>query len=81
MSLKVIELFAGIGSPRKALKNLNIDHEIIVFSEIDKFAEISYRAIHNDYKTENMGDITKIKELPESDLITYGFLLLRVAST
>ena len=72
MSLKVIELFAGIGSPRKALKNLNIDHEIIVFSEIDKFAEISYRAIHNDYKTENMGDITKIKELPTCDLLVFG---------
>ena len=71
--LKVVELFAGIGAPRKALKNLNIEHEIIAFSEIDKYAEISYRAIHNDYKTENIGDITKIKELPECDLITYGF--------
>ena len=33
--LKVIELFTGIGSPRKALKNLNIDHKVIAFSEID----------------------------------------------
>lgn len=72
MSLKIIELFAGIGSPRKALNNLNIDHEIVAFSEIDKYAEESYRAIHNDYKTENMGDITKIKELPACDLLVFG---------
>lgn len=72
MSFKVIELFAGIGSPRKALNNLKIDHEIVAFSEIDKYAEESYRAIHNDNKTENMGDITKIKELPASDLLVFG---------
>ena len=73
MRLKVIELFAGIGSPRKALNNLNIDHEVVGFSEIDKYAEISYRAIHNDYVTPNLGDITQIIELPECDLIIYGF--------
>ena len=73
MNIKVVELFAGIGAPRKALENLNIDHKVIAFSEIDKYAEISYRAIHDDYKTENMGDISKIKELPECDLVTYGF--------
>ena len=71
--LKVVELFAGIGAPRKALNNLNIDHEIVAFSEIDKYAEISYRAIHNDYVTPNLGDITQISELPGCDLITYGF--------
>ena len=73
MSLKIIELFAGIGSPRKALNNLNIDHEIVAFSEIDKYAEESYRAIHNDYVTPNMGDIKEIKHLPPCDLLTYGF--------
>lgn len=73
MKLKVIELFAGIGAPRKALENLRIEHENIGFSEIDKYAEVSYRAIFNDYTTPNFGDITQIKELPESDLITYGF--------
>lgn len=71
--LKVVELFAGIGAPRKALNNLNIDHEIVAFSEIDKYAEISYRAIHEDDTTPNSGDINQIKELPDCDLITYGF--------
>ena len=71
--LKVVELFAGIGAPRKALNNLNIDHEIVAFSEIDKYAEESYRAIHNDYTTPNLGDIKEISYLPDCDLLTYGF--------
>ena len=70
--LKVIELFSGIGAPRKALEKLNINHKVIGFSEIDKFAIESYRAIHNDFLTPNLGDITKIKELPETDLLIYG---------
>ena len=70
---RVVELFAGIGAPRKALKNLNINHEVVAFSEIDKYAEISYRAIHNDSVAPNLGDITQISELPECDVITYGF--------
>ena len=70
--LKVVELFAGIGSPRKALKNLNIDHEVVAFSEIDKYAIESYRAIHDDCKTPNLGDITEVKELPLCDLLVFG---------
>lgn len=38
MSLKVLELFAGIGACSKALENLGIDHEIVDAVEIDKFA-------------------------------------------
>ena len=71
--VKVIELFAGIGAFRQALKNKNIDHEVVGFSEIDKYAVESYRAIHDDYISPNLGDITKIEELPICDLLTYGF--------
>ena len=71
--LKAIELFAGIGAFRQALKNKNIDHEVVGFSEIDKYAIEAYRAIHDDYETPNLGDITKIEELPSCDLLTYGF--------
>ena len=70
--LKVVELFAGIGAPRKSLRKLNIDHKVIAFSEIDKFAIDSYRAIHNDFLTPNLGDIAEIKQLPETDLLVYG---------
>ncbi len=71
MGLKVIELFSGIGAQTQALKNLGIEHEVIGVSEIDKYAVASYEAIHG--KTHNFGDITKIKNLPYCDLLTYSF--------
>ena len=69
--IKVIELFAGVGSQAMALRNIGIDYEVIGISEIDKFAFKSYEAIHG--KTCNFGDITKIKKLPYCDLLTYSF--------
>lgn len=69
--MKIIELFAGIGSQAMALRNIGADYEIVGISEIDKFAFASYNAIHGE--TENLGDITKIKELPECDLVTFSF--------
>jgi site-specific DNA-cytosine methylase len=39
MSLKVIELFGGIGACTKALERLGIDHEVVDYVEIDKYAE------------------------------------------
>ena len=69
--IKVIELFAGVGSQAMALRNIGIDYEVVGISEIDKFAFKSYEAIHG--KTCNFGDITKISELPYCDLLTYSF--------
>ncbi len=71
--IKVIELFAGIGSQRKALEKIGINHKIIAFCDNDKYAEKSYRAIFNDYDTPNLGDITKLETLPYADLITWSF--------
>ena len=36
--LKIIELFAGIGSQHQALKNIGVEHEVVAISEIDKYA-------------------------------------------
>ena len=69
--MKIIELFAGIGSQHQALKNLHIEHEVVAISEIDKYAVQSYTALHG--QPNNLGDITKIKELPKADLWTYSF--------
>jgi DNA (cytosine-5)-methyltransferase 1 len=77
--LRVIELFAGIGSQAKALKNLKIPiiHHRVV--EFDKYAIKSYNAIHNtNFET---SDITQIcsKDLGIIDtdkndyLLTYSF--------
>lgn len=69
--LKVIELFAGIGSQAQALKNIGVEHEVIGISEIDKYAIKSYEAIHGSVN--NFGDIKKIEKLPYCDLLTYSF--------
>ena len=69
--IKVIELFAGVGSQAMALRNVGIDYEVVGISEIDKFAIKSYEAIHG--KVHNFGDISKMEELPYCDLLTYSF--------
>lgn len=69
--IKVNELFAGIGAFRKALERLNIPHEIVGISEIDKYAIKSYEAIYGT--TRNYGDISKVAKLDYADLWTYGF--------
>src|SRR5574344_3130446 len=70
--IKIIELFAGIGSQTQALKNIGVDHEVVVVSDNDKYADQSYRELHNP-NVVNLGDITKIEELPNADLWTYSF--------
>lgn len=69
--MKILELFAGYGSQRLALKYLGIDAESEI-SEIDRFAVQAYNQIHGE--TKNWGDICKIDEtrLGEYDLVTYS---------
>lgn len=69
--MKVIELFAGIGSQAAALKRLGIEHEVVCVVEWDKYAYTSYQAVHGN--TPNLGDITKVVSLPGCDLLTYSF--------
>ena len=73
--MKLLSLFSGIGAFEKALKNLNIDYELVNYCEIDKYASKSYSLIHNVSEDKNLGDITKIdiSKLPKDiDLITHG---------
>lgn len=71
--IKVIELFAGIGSQAQALKNAGIDYQVVAISEIDKYAIQSYELIHG--KVKNLGDISTIdiNDIPDCDLLTYSF--------
>ena len=74
--IKLLSLFSGIGAFEKALDNIGVEHDLVGFSEIDKYAVKSYCAIHGVDESMNLGDITKISEadLPKNiDLITYGF--------
>jgi DNA-cytosine methyltransferase len=73
--MRIFELFAGIGANSKALRNLGIKHEIVGYSEIDKYASKAFGIINNVPEALNFGDITKIDtdNLPDFDLLTWGF--------
>jgi len=68
--MKVLELFGGIGSPRKALKRLNIGFEVVDYVEIDKYAVKSYNAIYNENYLSQ--DILQWDKDLEVDLIFHG---------
>ena len=73
--IRLISYFSGIGAFEKALTNLEIPHEVVRFSEIDKHAIRNYCAIHHVDPALNIGDISKadLTTLPPFDLLTYGF--------
>ena len=53
--LKILELFGGIGAPRKALENLGYDIKSIDYVEILPFAVMAYNAIFNNgYKPQDI---------------------------
>lgn len=64
-TIRVFEAFAGYGSQRMALDNLDIKHEIVATSEVDEYAILSYGAIHGS----NLD-----KELPESEEVIKEYL-------
>lgn len=69
-TIKILELFAGIGACSKALTNLGIEHEIVDCVEIDKYAVKSFNAVHGtDFEPQ---DITKWDKDIECDLIMHG---------
>jgi len=55
--LKISTFCSGIGSPEVALKNLGIEHEIVLTAEIDKYARETYLANH--YTKKMVNDMTK----------------------
>ena len=77
--IRLIELFAGVGSQAMALRNIGADFEHYRVVEFDKYAIASYNAIHGtDFPTM---DVTKIHGsdlgIVEKDkytyLLTYSF--------
>lgn len=73
--IRLIELFAGIGSQAMALRDLGADFEHYRVVEFDKYAIKSYNAIHGtDFQTM---DITKIKgaDLGIEDVKHFTYLL------
>lgn len=71
--MKFIDFFSGIGGFHSGLEKAGM--ECVGWCEFDKFAQASYHAM---YDTDNLwfgSDVTKVKgkELPKSDLWTFGF--------
>ena len=76
--LRVFEGFAGYGGATFGLRRAGVNHEVVGYSEFDKFASALYDANFKDKKgnpIKNWGDITKIdpNELPDFDMFTGGF--------
>jgi len=55
-----------------ALKRLNVPYEIVGYSEIDKFAIQSYKAIHGE-DIKNYGNIKEMTTIPRCDIFTWSF--------
>lgn len=69
-SLKILELFGGIGACSKALERLGIEYEIADYVEIDKYAVKSYNAMHNtNFEPQ---DICNWDKEIDVDLIMHG---------
>ena len=71
--MKHFDLFSGIGGFSLALREVYPDAETIGYSEIDKYAIQIYEKHFPGIK--NYGDIRLIqeRELPDFDLVTFGF--------
>lgn len=65
-----IDLFSGIGGFRTALTNVGGD--CLGFSEIAPDAIRAYCENYNESESNNFGDITKLRNLPEHDFLTAG---------
>jgi len=70
MELKVLELFGGIGAPRKALERLGVNFKVVDYVEIDKFAVKSYNAMYDENFEPQ--DITVWDKEMEIDVIFHG---------
>lgn len=69
-TIKILELFAGIGACSKAFENLEIPHEIVDVVEIDKYAIKSFNAIHHtNFQPSDIRDFDKDIKV---DLIMHG---------
>lgn len=74
--IRILSLFSGLGAFEKALKNKNIDYEIVNYSEINNIFAKAYSILHDVEIKKNLGDVSKVKELdmPKNiDLMTWGF--------
>ena len=77
--IRLIELFAGVGSQAMALRNIGADFEHYRVVEFDKYAMASYNAIHGtnfeptDITTVRGGDLGITNTEHFTYIMTYSF--------
>lgn len=72
MTLKIAELFAGIGAWKKALDRLGIEHETVAAIESDKKAMAAYNLIHKTkFEATDIRDIDPVT-FPDHDIMFYS---------
>jgi DNA (cytosine-5)-methyltransferase 1 len=74
VTMKFLDFFAGIGGFRLGMEMAG--HECLGHCEIDKYANISYAAMHNpkegEWFADNIRDVQP-GDLPEADVYCFGF--------
>lgn len=68
--IKILELFGGIGAPRKALINLGVEHKAIDYVEIDEKAVRTYNALFKEFSEYKKQDIRDWNLKP--DILVHG---------
>ena len=72
--LRVCTLCSGYDSQCMALDVLGMSYELVVWSEIDKYACQAHDAVYSQYADRNVGDMTKVDwgGQPDFDILTYS---------
>lgn len=74
MGLKFFDFFAGIGGFRLGMEQAG--HECVGHCEIDKYANMSYNAMHKPKESEVYFDdirTVRAEDMPETDVYCFGF--------
>ena len=75
--IRLLSLFSGIGAFEKALDRIGAKYELVNYCEIDKYASVSYAAVHGVSEELNLQDVQTIDcdELKDKgiNLISFGF--------
>lgn len=70
MEIKILELFGGVGAPKKALINLGIPHKSIDYVEIDIKAVQTYNALFKEFSEHKPQDVRGWNLKP--DILVHG---------
>ncbi|XMB67147.1 DNA cytosine methyltransferase [Mycoplasmatota bacterium zrk1] len=71
--MRIVELFSGIGSQKKALVNLNIEHEVLATCEWDMTAIIAYALMH--HKERYNGEYDHLSKVELLDTLSKNYNL------